>query len=201
MRDRLLRLGRPLAEFGVGYPPPAAVSRYGEIVNPASAIFTTAPVVTANPGIYGSGAWLGANLPFAIPFLLPRREVVYQLGWYNGTSAGDNADVGLYDASWNRIVSTGSTAATPSSAPQFVDISDTVLAPGTLYYLVMARDTTTSARQRRWNVASAPAVGLVGCYASADASFPLPDPLTNMTLVAATWTTIPEALMALRALV
>lgn len=190
---------RTLAQRSPFYPPEADQPSSGLIITPASPQFSASRLVESIGGIIGSGAWLSINDPIAAPFYLRTRRTCYQLGVYNGSSVGENFDVGIYDGSWNRIISTGSTAC--SGTVQFVDVADTVLQARTLYYLVQSRDNITANRMRRWNIGTAPGMGLIGIQSSATDAFPLPDPLTNMALVSATFTTLPVMMIALRALV
>jgi hypothetical protein len=164
----------------------------------ASSCFSTGSLSVALGSMAtNSGTWYGANLPLAIPFQLDEAITIYQLGWGNG-SAGDNADVGIYDSAWNLIISTGSTACVNNNVPQFVDVADTTIGAGS-YFAVMARDTTTA--NRLIQVATTRGANvLLGMYDSGTAAFPLPNPLTNMVLCATAIAT-PRIYIALRALV
>lgn len=131
-----------------------------------------------------SSAWFSANDPLALPFRISDGGVVTQLAVCHGTAAGGNFDIGVYDDAWNRLVSTGSTAATGNSRWQFVDVTDTGLQAFKRYFLVLARDNATANRQRTVQGGSVANMAFAGCYDSATNAFPLPDPLTNMALVA-----------------
>lgn len=148
----------------------------------------------------GSGAWSSANKAYAVPFQVRAAITVYQLGWLNGSGTmTDHVDMGIYTSAFAKVVSTGSVARTGVSVNQWVDIADTVLTADTLYHLVIANDGTT-ANQHLFHGTSASAIvgNFLGHKDSADALFPLPDPLTNMVAVA-TLTRIPSMFMALRA--
>jgi hypothetical protein len=58
----------------------------------------------------------------------------------NGATASGNMDVGIYDYAGTRLVSSGSTAQSGTSAFQDFDITDTLLGPGIFY---LAPPTTT----------------------------------------------------------
>lgn len=129
-----------------------------------------------------NAAWASANDPVAIPFTFWETVTVYKLAMQNGSSPGDNFDIGIYDENWVRKVSAGSTAAT--SSWQVVDIADTVIGPGR-YWLVLVRDTTTASRCGFYTVSfTVASMAFAGLFDSATDAFPLPDPLTNMAAVA-----------------
>lgn len=88
-----------------------------------------------------STAWPSANHAFYIPFRLAVPVIVYKMIFGSGVTAGsNNADVGIYDKSGNRLVSSGATAK-GNSVETVCDVTDTFLGPG-LYYLAMAADGT-----------------------------------------------------------
>lgn len=119
--------------------------------------------------------------------------LVQKLFVLNGSSAGGNVDIGIYDETWARIVSTGSTVGTGNNITQSIDVTDTALSPGKKYFLVISRDNTTANRQRTYSFAgTADSLAMVGVQDSSTNAFPLPDPLTNMG-AAATITVIPLA--------
>jgi hypothetical protein len=90
-----------------------------------------------------SAVFEAANDAVYAALLLPAACVVRRLWWANGAtvSASYNVDVGIYAASaygpGARLVSTGSTAQGTASEVQFVNVTDTALAPG-LYWLALA---------------------------------------------------------------
>lgn len=168
----------------------------GRMVTPGSPEFGSAGIIRQT-GATATGAWFSANDPLAVPFALANGGVVGALGWINGSSAGDNVDVGIYDTAWNRLVSTGSIVGSGSNLWQYQDVTDVAIPPGR-YYLVMARSTTTTNRQGFYaTTASALVMSYMGCQDSATDAFPLPNPLTNMA-AAATATRIPVMGMMFR---
>lgn len=145
-----------------------------------------------------SAAWHAANDPIAFPFRLSEGATVDQLCTCNGTAAGGNFDIGIYNAAWARLVSTGSTAGSGNSVWQFVDVTNTPLAANTLYYLVLVRDNITANRQRSSGAGGqAVAFALAGVQDSTTDAFPLPDPLTNMAAASGSYTALPLAGMVL----
>lgn len=182
----------PAALHDISFTAPSATSFSTEarFISTISPEFGVSGYISQDSG-RASGAWFSANDPVAFPFALQAAATVIQMGWMNGSSAGDNADLGIYDASWNRLVSTGSTVCSGASVWQFVNVTDTLLPLGR-YYLAFARDTTTANRTMSWAPAasSATLTAFAGGYDSATDAFPLPNPLTNMA-AAATCTQIP----------
>lgn len=96
-----------------------------------------------------STTWWNGNYAAYYPLLVPTVCVAKRLWWTNGAtvSASYNVDVGIYaDAGFApaaKLVSTGSTAQGTASEVQFVDITDTVLAPGR-YWLAMTASSTSA---------------------------------------------------------
>ncbi len=118
----------------------------------------------------------GANVTHYYPVFAPHQIVVQKIALPISATPG-NFDVGLYDASGNRLVSSGSTAMTTGLTE--VDITDTVIGPGR-YYLAVAADTATSWLLRyTMTAAQAPALGL-----ARESVFPLP-----ATATFSAWTT------------
>lgn len=127
-----------------------------------------------------SATWNSVNDPFAMQFDLPYGAVVDQLGWWNGSAAGGGVDCGIYDLSWNRLVSVGGATAVGNSLWEFVEVTDTPLAPGR-YYLACSRDNVTANRITVSDITQDTlAMRLVGALSSTTDSYPLPDPLVGM---------------------
>lgn len=146
-----------------------------------------------------SGTWTGINDPVAVPFRLSQAAIVDQLGWCNGSAAGGNFDLGVYDSAWARLVSTGSTASASNNVWQFVDVAATSLLPNVTYYLAMSSNNTTANRLRYHTLGNTiPAAALIGVFDSSTDAFPLPNPLTNMA-AATVNSFIPVTAIALRA--
>jgi hypothetical protein len=129
-----------------------------------------------------SGTWT-ANLAVFIPFGIVKPFLVREVWWANGSTAGNNIDVGIYSTTGTRLASLGSTAQGSASAINTSTTwTDYTLAPGD-YYMAFACDGTTN-DVSFWvpgNAASAAGLG-IGQQASAMA---LPSsativPLTNL---------------------
>lgn len=149
------------------------------LLTPWSPEFTVSAAILMGTNVASTSHW-SANDPVAYPFRLWRPSIVKQLGWMNGTSAGGGVDVGIYDAAFNRMVSTGAQTGSGASAWQFIDVADTALAAGK-YYLATSRDNTAVNRmQRAGNVQGVEYLRLLGVLTSLTDAYPLPDPLTNM---------------------
>jgi len=108
-----------------------------------------------------------------------------------------NVDVGIYDLSWNRLVSAGSTARSGASALQFADVTDTYLRPGRYYIAASNSGTTANNHVRVCQALSAVMVQGLGVFDSGTDAFPLPNPLTNM-VAAATFSILPLVCIAAR---
>lgn len=95
-------------------------------------------------GSSGSTAWPSANLAIFVPVRLAVPRTVYKIIIGAGSVAGGNFDVGIYDSGGNRLVSSGATARS-ATTEHVLDITDTVIGPGT-FYLAMAADGTDAYR-------------------------------------------------------
>lgn len=87
-------------------------------------------------------AWPTANKALYIPIRITHPCVALRMLVLNGATASGNMDVGIYDYAGTRLVSSGSTAQSGTSAFQDFDITDTLLGPG-IFYLALALDNTT----------------------------------------------------------
>lgn len=196
--DKRLALNEAVSSevFNQDWPEHVGSSRE-RIIHPASPEFGSAGFsMCAGPP--ANVTWPSANKPMAVPFRVFKGMTVYQLGWYNGTGTiGDSYDIGIYDANWNRKVSSGSTARATASVIQWMDVTDTFLAIGK-YYVVQSTSGVTASQLRAVAVAlTVGTMAALGCFDSATNAFPLPDPLTNM-VAAATFTWMPYCLIAAR---
>lgn len=89
-----------------------------------------------------SAAWPAAARTICVPLVIDRTVTVTQMFAYNGTIAGGNTDIGIYDFGGNRLVSMGATAQAGTSVIQAFNITDTVLGPGQ-YFMGMSNSGTT----------------------------------------------------------
>lgn len=122
-----------------------------------------------------SVAWPLTNKAIFVPIRVAFPVTVYKLVIGAGATVAGNFDIGIYDASGNRLVSSGSTAKGASVA-HVLDVTDTVIGPG-VYYLAMSANGTNN------YIAWAPSVQiakLMGLFEMATA-FPLPATATFAT--------------------
>lgn len=131
-----------------------------------------------------SAAWPAANRAIFYPFLLHVPTVLTKLWCLNGNTVSGNLDIGIYDVAGTKLVSTGSTAQSGTSALQTVTITALPLAPGT-YYMAMAMDNTTGTLYRITTPTVNLAIGL-GWFQQATA-FPLPATFTPASLATGYW--------------
>lgn len=89
--------------------------------------------------------WPVANTAFYVPVALPCPYPVKRVFWINGSTASLNMDFGIYTADGTLIYSTGSTAASGTSAPQYVTPTEFLLAPGRYYFGLACSNTTANA--------------------------------------------------------
>lgn len=91
-----------------------------------------------------SATYIAANMVLYAPFSLQRTIVVKRFFWANGTTAGtNNCQVGVYDKAGNAIKIGTATLAAGTSRPQFDNIADFVLGPGTYFMAFWCNGTTT----------------------------------------------------------
>lgn len=83
-----------------------------------------------------SASFPTANLALFYPFYLNQTIVVTKLFAINGSSASNNIDIGIYNDDGVRIVSTGSTARSGTTAIQSFDITDTTIGPGRFFFAI-----------------------------------------------------------------
>lgn len=152
------------------------------IITTSSPEFTTYGVSVLARAV-SSATWFSANDAVAYPFRLSHGAVVDQLCIANGSSAGGNFDLGIYDGiSLARLVSCGSTVGSGNNAWQFANVTDTALQAYRLYYMAAVRDNVTANRQRIGNHGGvAVALSLAGVLSHTTDQFPLPDPIVLTT--------------------
>ena len=122
---------------------------------------------------FASLAWLSSNRAVLVPFFLSTPALVTQLYWVNGATVSGNVDAGVYDLSGTRLVSTGSTAQSGTSAFQGVTLGTPALIGAGRFYLALVLDNTTGTIYKAQNGFSrALAIG------EATSAFPLPAAVT-----------------------
>lgn len=147
-------------------PPPPVISTY------------LSTGIWADSQAFGSSAFPSANRAYYTPVTIPYTVVATKLFSINGATASNNLDIGIYDATGTKIVSTGSTAQSGTSQVQLIDITDTTLGPG-LFYLALACN-GTSATFLSHSSATAALASVAGIY-SQNTAFALPATATFAT--------------------
>lgn len=158
MTDRLPRY----ASEGIGLPT-------APLIHLASRHSLGSGLARTGTATFGSGASpFAANDMLAFPFVLTTRTPIAKLFWWNGTSAGGNTSMAIYDPDFVKLVQTSSTANSGSSVPQAVALTNIRLDPG-LYYCAIAHDSATTNRYFRWTITTG-GVGMwkfAGCWRQA----------------------------------
>lgn len=133
-------------------------------------------------GAYASAAWPAANLAMYVPFRVVTPIIATQMFVLNGGTANGDIDIGIYDSSGTRLISSGATAQSGTNTFQLIDITDTLLGPGQFYLAIsLSSGTGTTTRV---NTSSAQ---LLQCYGLAQEASAHPLPVT------ATFATIGQA--------
>jgi hypothetical protein len=135
---------------------------------------------------------LTANTAYLARFVPSRKFSITMIAFAVTTASGtdDPVDVGIYDSSLAKIVSSGATTGKlNSTGVKTVTITTTTLLPGVVYYAVIAANSTATLAS-----SSAPSVGAASLFGSAapqvemaskTASYVLPTSLSGSTAAAA----------------
>lgn len=129
----------------------------------------------------GSATFPASNDALFVPFCLQQHVLIKRLYSVNGTAVSGNIDVGIYSKDGAKIVSSGSTAQSGTSALQFFDVTDFVLAPGCYYFAVALDNTTGTLLRANPSLARVQAIGM----AKQASGFALPASATLATVTAA----------------
>lgn len=171
-------------------------------VGQTNAVFLPRPVFgTLSPwgvlgGSYGilppgvGGAILGQNVAFYIPFWVPVPTPIAKLAILNAGTVAGNVCMGLYDANFVQLYTSGSVAMAGASSHQlFTSVNQTVAGR---FYVGFASNSATGNHNRYSVATNAPGLlaGEVGVYTEASA-FPLP---TTPTPATPTVDTVPRVL-------
>lgn len=113
-------------------------------------------------------AWSAANRAIFVPFRVTETFTAIRISLRTEFQSG-NLDVGIYDSSLNRKVSSGSTPCPAAGATVAIAIASTVLPPGQ-YYMAVAFDNATAGLRA---VSGPTAQGVYGTQYQ-NAAFPLP---------------------------
>jgi hypothetical protein len=120
--------------------------------------------------------WPAANRAIYIPFTINKIVTARKIGVRVTTQSG-NLDVGLYDVNAVRLISSGSTAVGAANSNQSIDITDTVLTPGT-YFAAMCVDNTTAAFATPTPAMETQLLQVCGVQQQAVGAVTLPNPAT-----------------------
>lgn len=174
--------------YGLAPPPPPMV------ISPASRC-AIGSALRQGGFSYGTGVspWSdAADFIICYPFTLDAPTTAYKVFWCNGSAAGGNSDVAVYDENFNFIVGTGaSTAGSGSNVPQIVALSATVILPPGRYYAGMSHSATTTNQIYRATLTTFGTAFLMaaGCFKSNATDTPAianatitPADLTNVAL-------------------
>lgn len=123
----------------------ASLAYDDEIISTSDALRTNALALHTITGFApANGVYSTINFAMYFPFWVGATTNVAQF-YAEVVTASGNIDMGIYDTSFNRLVSTGSTV---SAAPlTVVDVADYILQRGN-YYLAFAADNTTISLRR-----------------------------------------------------
>lgn len=88
----------------------------------------------AAPAPSSSGITAAVNTSMFYPVIVPDTIVIVKLFCANGATLVGNVDLGIYDESGARLISSGSTAHAGTSVLQEFDITDTELSKGRYYF-------------------------------------------------------------------
>lgn len=119
-----------------------------------------------------SNIWPTANRAFFMPIVVKTPCVAQRLSIINGAAVSGNFDIGIYNSSYLKIASTGSTAQATINVIQSVDIADVALTMGR-YWLALVFDNTTAQVNGIALTGSNPVLRLFGGFQQ-DTAFPLP---------------------------
>ena len=81
------------------------------------------------------------------PFTVYEPVIAVKMTLFNGATAAGSIDIGIYDSSGHKLVSSGNTLQVGTNALQEFDITDTILYPGGYYMAVKTTDGTSTAFQ------------------------------------------------------
>lgn len=145
-------MSRPIGLRGLPAPP---------LITLASRCALGGAISRTGAGAAASGVspWSdAANCLLAFPFVIEQQTGFYKGFWVNGSAAGGNSQVAIYDEAFALLTSNTSTAGSGASVPQSVvwaSGSVPLLLPPGLYYAAMAHDATTTNQVFRWSVGTA----------------------------------------------
>lgn len=127
--------------------------------------------------------WPSANLAKYVPVAIPWPYLVKRVFWINGSSVtSTNMDFGIYTAEGTKIYSTGSTAASGTSATQYVTpATDILLTPGR-YYFALASSSGSANRGGQGSTSTNVIAEQLGGMLQEASALPLPATMTPVTV-------------------
>jgi hypothetical protein len=128
-----------------------------------------------------TSAWTTIDLAIYIPLFVPWPYVVKRMFWGNGSSAGGNADIGIYSPFGSQLWHAGATACSGNAQPQYVTVSPNILLTPGSYLLAFAMDNTTANRLYGTAAPTAMAGRSCGLFQQALGSLALPAEATFST--------------------
>lgn len=144
------------------------------VIAPGSRLALGAAMRSSGAGTAASGVspWSdAADTVIAYPFVLEVPTTFYKVWWANGSAAGGNSDVAIFDEDAKFIVGTGAaTAGSGNSAPQIVALTATTTLPPGRYYAGMSHSATTTNQVYRYSAAASAYWQALGCWKSTDAA-------------------------------
>lgn len=134
-----------------------------------------------------STAWPTAKLVAYIPIVIEAPFTVRTIGWQNGTSPVGNIEVGVYDETGARKVTSGSTAAGTSAAIQLTTpTAVTLYGPARYYFAVTCENSGGSYTLAMQSATlSAGLSGSLGLMTETTGSFGLTDPWGSVAVLTA----------------
>lgn len=150
------------------------ISPYSELAlgTEYAAIATVAPASVALGTI---------NLSKFYPFAVPEPMLIRKVWWYNGGTVNGNTDVGIFDDSGTRIISSGAVAQATINVLQEFDITDTYIGRGRFYMGISTSSATATYFSNVVPLQLAKAIG----WAQMASAHPLPATVTFAALAAA----------------
>lgn len=122
--------------------------------------------------------WFSANSGLFVPFNIERPVLVKRMFVMNGNVLSGSVDAGIFTMGGGKIIANGGTVQAGASLIQFLDVTDTILAPGA-YYMGCSLNNTTG-RIKVYSL-SGRYFGHLGAY-QAPSVYPLPINVTYASL-------------------
>lgn len=148
------------------------------VIHPFGPTTGTGQVLFPNAnGAAGSSVWPVANTAIYIPFYVETTVTAYQMSVRVAIQSG-NLDAAIYDVLGNRLVAMGSTAVTTGGNLQLLNITDTVLTPGTYFAAMNCDNGTASFLAAPTTTIDVQTLRSCGVQQQAVGAVTLPDPAT-----------------------